>query len=281
LRYEQDGTDRPRSAPGSAAHRFGGLLAIALVLAVPATAGERFDLETSRETAIYATGGALALGALVITDHRDLLSDDEIAALDPADVPGLDRFATRQWSPAAGTASDVLAYGLIASPALLYTQTGSAMGAGDLTVMYTQTMLVQMGTVGLLKHLVGRVRPFVYNDDPRIPAELKRSKTAVMSFPSGHTANAFAGAVFSGEVFARLNPDDPARHWVRGGTLVLAAATGWFRIKAGRHFTTDVLAGAAIGALVGWAVPKLHEVDPPAGGDKARPAPGFTVAFSF
>ena len=87
-----------------------------------------------------------------------------------------------------------------------------------------ETVLLQQAAVGLLKGVVGRRRPFVYNDDPRIPAALKQSSTAVRSFPSGHTATAFAGAVFLSEVFARLRPDDPARHWVRGGSLALAAA---------------------------------------------------------
>jgi membrane-associated phospholipid phosphatase len=86
--------------------------------------------------------------------------------------------------------------------------------------------------------------------------------------------------MFTGEVYARLNPDDPGRHWVRGGSLALAAVTGWLRVRAGRHYPTDVLAGAALGSLIGWLVPRLHEVDHPGGGaDKA--APGLTFAFRF
>jgi membrane-associated phospholipid phosphatase len=149
--------------------------------------------------------------------------------------------------------------------------------------MWGETLLLQQATVGLLKGVFGRARPFVYNDDPRIPAELKQSRTAVRSFPSGHTATAFAGAVFLGEVFARLNPADPARHWVRGGSLALAAATGWLRIAAGKHFLTDVIAGAFVGSLIGWGVPRLHEVDggSDGGADKARPAPGLVFGFGF
>ena len=34
--------------------------------------------------------------------------------------------------------------------------------------------------------------------------------------------------------------------------------TGILRIAADRHWATDILAGAAIGGLVGYAVPALH-----------------------
>jgi membrane-associated phospholipid phosphatase len=39
--------------------------------------------------------------------------------------------------------------------------------------------------------------------------------------------------------------------------LTLAAATGYLRIAADRHYFTDVLAGAALGAGAGLTVPYL------------------------
>ena len=247
----------------------------------PATGGERYDLDTGREIALYSAGLLLGLGGFGISAGLEPLTAEQIATLEVADVIGFDRISTRYWSPAAGKASDILAFSLLAAPLLLYTETGAGMSGGDLTVMYTETMLLQQTSVFLIKSAVGRARPFVYNDDPRIPTELRRSQTAVRSFPSGHTATAFAGAVFTGEVFARLNPDDPARHWVRGTTLLLAATTGWLRIRAGKHYPTDVIVGALIGSLVGWGVPRLHENDPSPGGAKARPAPGLVFGFRF
>ena len=251
------------------------------LLVSPAAGGERYDLDTGREVAIYSTGLLAGLGAYAISAGLEPLTDQQIAAVDVADVIGFDRIATRLWSPTADKASDILAFGLLAMPALLFTETGAAMSGGDLTVMYTQMVLLEQATVFLIKGAVGRARPFVYNDDPRIPAELRRSQTAVRSFPSGHTATAFAGAVFTGEVFARLNPDDPARHWVRGTTLLLAATTGWLRIRAGMHYPTDVFVGAIIGSLAGWGIPRLHEVDPSTDRAKAQPAPGLVLGFRF
>ena len=39
----------------------------------------------------------------------------------------------------------------------------------------------------------------------------------------------------------------------------LATLTGSFRVFAGQHFMTDVIAGAAIGAACGYLVPLLHQ----------------------
>lgn len=39
----------------------------------------------------------------------------------------------------------------------------------------------------------------------------------------------------------------------------LAAATASLRVLSGMHFTTDVLAGAALGSAFGFLVPFLHQ----------------------
>ena len=114
---------------------------------------------------------------------------------------------------------------------------------------------------------------------------LKMEKTSRRSFYSGHTSSAFASMVFLAGVFERLYPDSDARGWVWGGCLAAATTTGYLRYAAGRHYPTDILAGAAVGAFVGYLVPALHEIeaDSPDGpaGEKSRRSVTLGITRGF
>jgi membrane-associated phospholipid phosphatase len=99
------------------------------------------------------------------------------------------------------------------------------------------TLIADSITFGL-KDLVHRTRPF--DAHPAIhPLYVVHSS----SFPAGHGATAFAGAVLLSYVALRLAPL----------FLGLAVAIGFSRVYDGVHYPTDVLAGAAIGVAVGAA----------------------------
>lgn len=63
------------------------------------------------------------------------------------------------------------------------------------------------------------------------------------SFPSGHTALAFAGAEFLYQEYKDVSV------WYGISGYVVATATGVFRIYNNKHWLTDVAAGAGIGIL--------------------------------
>ncbi|MEZ4388866.1 MAG: phosphatase PAP2 family protein [Candidatus Krumholzibacteriia bacterium] len=256
---------------------------LVLLLALPAEAADHYDLQVGREVAI---GSAVVLGGLVLSSQagqRAPLSADDLAALDPARLPGYDRGATRCWSPAAAHGSDLLVAGLVAAPLALLADPESEGSRGELVVMALETIALTQVATGAVKLGYGRTRPYAYNTDPRIPDELRRGRDARRSFPSGHTSAAFAGAMFTGEVYARLYPDHPARHWVRGGTLGLAALAGYLRVRAGRHFPSDVVAGAALGAVIGWLVPRWHDhgLGPVVAVTPGAAAPVVSVRLAF
>lgn len=102
----------------------------------------------------------------------------------------------------------------------------------------------------IIKRGVSRTRPFPdYVDDPD------------KSFPSRHTALSFASAAFL-SAYLWTSPDNPLAIdsdgkletiCVTAAVWGLAVGTGILRTASGAHFMTDVLAGAAVGILLGAA----------------------------
>ena len=63
------------------------------------------------------------------------------------------------------------------------------------------------------------------------------------SFPSGHTAQAFASAVIFSEEFAQHKP------WLAATAYTSAVTVGVLRVLNNKHWASDVIAGAGFGIL--------------------------------
>jgi membrane-associated phospholipid phosphatase len=101
--------------------------------------------------------------------------------------------------------------------------------------------LLASGISGVIKFGLGRVRPLDGADPDRF-----RPLNGNGAFPSGHTTLAFAVAT----ALARDTPD----RWTDIGLYGLASLTALSRLNDDRHWTSDVIAGAVIGYLVGRQV---------------------------
>lgn len=221
-----------------------------------------YQLSAGREGLLLGGGAALLAAGIAVNAELDVLTPEDIAGLDPADINGFDRSATTRWSVVSSNVSDAVLVTTVGASIITTVATARGPSAPvTVALMFGETVLVGNGVSQLMKTAIRRVRPYVYNDDPDIPFDKKLTKTARQSFPSGHAINAFASAVFLSTVFGRLHPSSPARPWIWGGSLAAAGTVGLLRYQAGKHFPTDVLAGAAIGSVLGWVIPKMHESD--------------------
>lgn len=252
--------------------------AAALILAAPpsiaaqsAAAQERpFPYVVSRRDAILlpAALGVSLLGDAVAPEPRPL-TRAEVALLSPDDVNAFDRIAARSWSEGWATASDRSLAALLGAAVLVPFAPLAADGhwrdALTLGVMVAEAALLVEGTTYLAKDLAGRERPWTHNTSLSVEERLALSAAdpldARRSFFSGHTSSAFALATFMSTVYTDVNGRTLASDILWAASLSTAALTAFARVKAGMHYPTDVVAGAAVGIAVGRLVPALHRVD--------------------
>jgi membrane-associated phospholipid phosphatase len=110
----------------------------------------------------------------------------------------------------------------------------------DRTMIYALSTLIVASSVTTLKYVTHQARPDL---------------SAYNSFPSGHTAQAFASAEFMRREYRNVSP------WYGVAGYAMATATGYLRMYNNRHWLGDVVAGAGIGIastdLAYWLYPQL------------------------
>ena len=150
----------------------------------------------------------------------------------------IDRGAIENWNPEIAKNSDYVLGGLMLLPFASLASHEVQEQAGTYLFMYGE-VLVSTGLItAAIKGWTERARPYVYNNS--VPLEDRISPSSMST------------------THMDLHPDDPFRWVVLAGTFGAAGLVGYIRVESGQHFPTDVIAGAAIGTAIGWAIPALH-----------------------
>lgn len=223
-----------------------------------------FSSEAGWSTVGMATAGAsmyvFAAPRMYTLEELEQLHRDSL--FDPL---GLDVSATRNFSLGAGALSDLtlsaqlltpLAYNSFLLPNRLDV---SGKQVAQLQGIYLQTISVGFLVNSAVKSLIGRPRPYLYNDSLSLEQKMAMGSDAFRSFYSGHTSTAFSSAAYFVSVYGKMHPDDNILP-VAIPAFAVASLTGYLRYEAGAHFFTDILVGALIGTATGYIVPRLHEL---------------------
>ena len=179
------------------------------------------------------------------------------APCDPSTVPTVDRSALHTFSDGAGTASTALLAGVAGLTAFASLHgLPAAQWRGNFAMLANAAAWTAASTEWL-KVVLRRKRPVLYTSGAAAAAADRENQE---SLPSGHASLAFAAAT-SYVVLARRQH---LPHRTRNAVLLYAGAVGVaaLRVAAGKHFPTDVAAGAALGSGIGWLSATVHPTVP-------------------
>ena len=210
-------------------------------------------------------GGVLFMAALAygVPRSKPVYTAQDFSGLNSSSVNGLDRGATRYYSPGddrlrtyilAGTGIT----GAALLPAILYKSGGSRFWNHCIIVgtMYAEGLAFNLGANEWCKKFVDRARPYAYNKG--LTYAQKSSQDYSSSFYSTTTALQWYTAGFIAAVVNDLCPGSSWKYVVWGGAAAFSIAEGYLSVRSGQHFPTDVVMGALIGGVTGVLIPALH-----------------------
>ena len=124
-----------------------------------------------------------------------------------------------------------------------------------LTIMISLFLVLIVGDLSL-KHLVGRLRPFV--DFPNVRLVATPPAATSYSFPSGHAFSSFAAAI---AIYIGFSHIDTRKRILGVIAIIIATMIAFSRVYLFVHYPTDVLAGWIIAVLMmfcsAWLINKF------------------------
>ena len=197
------------------------------------------------------------------TLNKKAISLLEIQALDKDNISGIDFWALKQDPSKTDeylTYSNYVLTLSVAVPLALMLDERIRKDWGDLLLTYMETLTITTNIYEwsfLGPTFQNRLRPITYYE--QLTYEQKKSGNNRNSFYSGHVATAAVSTFFFAKVYCDYNPEiGNNRYLLYSAALVPPLILGYCRVKALRHFPSDVMVGIGIGALCGIIIPEFH-----------------------
>lgn len=258
----------------------------ALLLAISGTIGWsqtteatllRYEFSLKKELPIFAASAAGILTSSLMTNT--ITPFREIDLLTPVDFTGStwDRRAIDNFSPKSAEISDLLLYSSVLLPTIPWLSTHHARHTKGYILLGAETLIVTYALTDLTKVIALRDRPTIYND--RFTIAQRTSKDARKSFFSGHTSIVSSMSFLTAKIIHDHYPDRKNKSLLWIGASIYPTTTAILRVRSGKHFPTDVVVGAAVGAGIGILIPELHRVKLGKTSDKSLSFTGNGCSF--
>jgi membrane-associated phospholipid phosphatase len=152
--------------------------------------------------------------------------------------------------------SDMLIAATVTGPAFAKLGQGADLSLANAGLVYGETLSANLVLNAFFKVVFSRPRPYTYGDFAKALGDEDDGPYA--SFYSGHASASFAAAVAGSYLFAEQANDRASRCVLWGTELGLASATAMLRVRAGKHYYSDIVVGALAGSAFGVLIPLAH-----------------------
>jgi membrane-associated phospholipid phosphatase len=181
----------------------------------------------------------------------------QILALNTNNIDPLDRWAVYPYNHKVDRASYYPFYASFPLP-LVFLLFGKDTRSDflKLTFLYMESLSVTAFLGSSATFFVNQYRPYTYSSGTTMTQKMKQN--AKNSFYAGHVEIVGVSTFFIAQVYANYYPHSKAKWLIYALSGAATLGMGCLRIDAGMHFPSDVLLGAATGALTGLLVPYFH-----------------------
>jgi membrane-associated phospholipid phosphatase len=226
-----------------------------------AHAQQPYALNTKKDALILSS--AVALGGVAYMYKRALQPPTltDIKVLNASTINSLDRKAMFNYNQSAARNSDIILYTVasITTASIISTALNTETKKHNLwnnAVMALEANLLNVGITELTKNTVQRIRPYAYNY--QVPLSEKVTLDTKRSFFSGHTSVVATNSFLTAHLVSNyIEIEKKWLIWVPAA--LIPAYTGFERVRAGKHFVSDVVVGYAIGMSCGLVIPQIHK----------------------
>lgn len=223
---------------------------------LPAQGLRPYNPSKTTNSVLFGLGGSITVGSMFLDKRVVPMTEAEVMALDRSKIWPIDRYSLRHLSLKSDEFTDKLLVTSFASPFFLLLDKPGRDNFEDMALIVFQGAMLNAALINLTKATAKRARPYNYNPDA--PLDIKLHKSSRYSFYSGHVATAAYFSFTTAQLYSDLHPNSGARPYIWAAAGLIPAAVAYGRMRAGKHFFTDVLVGFIAGSAIALTVPALH-----------------------
>lgn len=223
----------------------------------PAEEAHMYHVNLATVIPIVVVLGGTSIYLMPIIYSKPATPVASIEALSVNNVPGIDRWTAGWHNSELDKISYYPFYAVMPLPLILLADRDISADKGRIGLMYLEAFAFEGITYTSSVYFFDRYRPDVYNTS--LPMDYRTEGNYRNSFFAGHVAVVALSTFFTSKVWNDYHPGSPLRWVFYGGSAAATLGMSYLRLRAGKHFTTDVMVGMADGVACGLLVPIAHK----------------------